>query len=473
MSRRLTLTIFYGCTLGCSAMAWLSATWQLPEQTQLLLAGSCGLGCLAGGVAVGRVFQAGARWEQKLSHIVEQDFLDVDAIVQRLQPSGGCSAADRAWNLMVSAAGHWSCLRELERQVAEQLQTQSARESPPLLDSLSDGVATTNAEGAITLANSAFASICGVATADLLLGKSLIGVLTDSPELAEQIRQLRPMAAVEWQTGSDDAMRILNARFRPGRRSDGADTAAIWTVRDVTQQRLADAMKDRFLATATHEFRTPLANIRAYAESLEGADDLDADSRKQFFNVIQSESIRLSQLVDDLLDISRMQAGAMALESNETDLPRLIEEVTLKVEGQIREKSLELRCELPPKYPPKVCLDKGKLSAALVNLLGNAAKYTPAGGCVTFRVEASEQRIIFTVADTGYGISEQDLPHIFDRFYRSDDDRVQDLSGSGLGLALTQEVARLHGGEITVESKLNHGSTFCMTIPLESHALHA
>jgi signal transduction histidine kinase len=108
------------------------------------------------------------------------------------------------------------------------------------------------------------------------------------------------------------------------------------------------------------------------------------------------------------------------------------------------------------------------LSAALVNLLGNATKYTPEGGRVSFRVDASQHKLQFTVSDTGFGIASEDLPHLFERFYRSNDDRVRDLSGSGLGLALTREVARLHGGDVTVESQLNQGSTFCLTIPLEN-----
>jgi len=185
--------------------------------------------------------------------------------------------------------------------------------------------------------------------------------------------------------------------------------------------------------------------------------------------VIQSESLRLSQLVDDLLDISRMQAGAMALDCRETDLGRLVEEISQKVEGEMQDKNLEYRIELPPKYP-KLSLDKGKLTAALVNMLGNAAKYTPDGGRVTFRVDVNSKQVEFAVTDSGIGISEEDLPRVFERFYRCNDDRVREITGSGLGLALTQEVARLHGGDISVESKLNEGSTFRIKIPLDSTA---
>ena len=228
-------------------------------------------------------------------------------------------------------------------------------------------------------------------------------------------------------------------------------------------------MREKFLSIATHEFRTPLANIRAYAESLDVGHDLDLGLRKQFYNIIQSESSRLSQLVDDLLDISRMQAGSLSLDRRETDLSRLVDDVLTKVNAQMREKELQFRCELPPKFP-KAAIDKGKLTAALVNLLGNAAKYTPNGGDVTFRVEVASQQVKFTVTDTGIGISPEELPRVFDRFYRSNDERVRQITGSGLGLALTQEISRLHGGDVAVESTLNQGSTFRLSIPLDSAA---
>ena len=238
--------------------------------------------------------------------------------------------------------------------------------------------------------------------------------------------------------------------------------------RDVTQQRLAEDMRDKFLAAATHELRTPLTNIRAYAESLAaGKDDIDVESQKRFYNVIQSEAVRLSQLIDDLLDVSRMQAGALAIERREMDLARMIDEVGQKIEATMQNREVEFRRDLPPKFP-KIMADKSKLAAALVNLLGNAAKYTPAGGRVTFRVDIAEEKIEFAVADTGIGIAPEELPRVFDRFFRSADDRVRDIPGSGLGLSLAQEIARLHGGDLTVDSELNVGSIFRLSLPLKN-----
>lgn len=370
----------------------------------------------------------------------------------------GCTPADRAWNRLKEAGCRWQALSDLEHALGELLSGQNGGDAGPLLDAFSDGVVAVDLTGRITLANSIMAAICGVENRERLLGLTLEEAL-GSPETAKPLQGAATMAQLATDVKLASASgpeRILRCSRRI--RFSGLEPAGfVWTIRDVTQQRLAEAMRDRFLAIATHEFRTPLANIRAYAESLDLGLDLDPESRKQFYNIIQSESLRLSQLVDDLLDISRMQAGSLALDRHETDLGRLVEEATSKVQAQMREKELRFRCEIPPKFP-KAIVDKSKLTAALVNLLGNAAKYTPPGGEVTFRVEVAAQTRKFSVSDTGIGISAEELPRVFERFYRSADERVRGITGSGLGLALTQEISRLHGGDVVVESTLNQGA---------------
>jgi signal transduction histidine kinase len=381
--------------------------------------------------------------------------------------SAGTSLADRGWNLLVEAGRRWAAITELEQSVAKNMVGDRRQSGLSLLDMLSDGVATIGNDNTISYANSAFAAMCGQESVSGVIGSTLAEALgaddITSEKLMSRCKELE--SSIEWKTCQ--GTRTLIGNRRPGRKSDGEAIASVWTFRDVTQQRLAESMRDQFLSAATHEFRTPLANIRAYAESLDVSEDIDTESRKKFFNIIQSESLRLSHLVDDLLDISRMQAGALALESHETDLGRLAEDVASKVQGEMEKKNIDFRCEFPPKFP-KAPIDKGKLTAALVNLLGNAAKYTPDGGRVTFRIEVTPQKVKFIVNDTGIGIAPDELSKVFDRFFRSSDERVRDINGSGLGLALSQEVARLHGGEIIVSSVLNQGSSFCMDIPFES-----
>jgi two-component system phosphate regulon sensor histidine kinase PhoR len=236
-------------------------------------------------------------------------------------------------------------------------------------------------------------------------------------------------------------------------------------MRDVTQQKLAEEMRDQFVDTATHELRTPLANIKAYAETLALADVIDIEQQKQFLNTINSEATRLARFVDDLLSVSSMELGSLSLNKQVTDLGRMLNEVLAKVRPQVAEKRLALDVVLPEKMPEPE-MDKDKIATVLVNLLGNAVKYTPEGGRINFRVNITDRQIEISVEDSGVGIAEQELPKVFDKFFRSQDPRVQEQTGTGLGLALAQEVVRLHGGRITVESEINKGSTFSVLLPL-------
>ena len=190
------------------------------------------------------------------------------------------------------------------------------------------------------------------------------------------------------------------------------------SIRDVTQQKLAEEMRDQFVDTATHELRTPLANIKAYAETLALADVIDVEQQKQFLNTINSEATRLARFVDDLLSVSSMELGSLSLNKQVTDLRRMLNEVLAKIRPQIEEKQLTFEVALPEKMPEPE-LDKDKIATVLVNLLGNAVKYTPAGGRVTFRVNITDQQIEISVEDTGVGIAADELPKVFDKFFRS------------------------------------------------------
>lgn len=239
----------------------------------------------------------------------------------------------------------------------------------------------------------------------------------------------------------------------------------VWTLRDVTQQKLAEEMRTQFVDTATHELRTPLANIKAYAETLALQEMVDLEEQKDFLNTINAEATRLARFVDDLLSVSSMEIGSLSLNRQPTDLERLFKGVIGKVKPQMTDKGITLETQFPEKWPEPE-LDKDKFAATIVNLLGNAVKYTPAGGRVSLRVTVSEGQLQISVEDTGIGISKEDIPRLFDKFFRSSDPRVHEVTGTGLGLSLANEIIRLHGGRIHVDSELNKGSTFLVTVPL-------
>ena len=264
----------------------------------------------------------------------------------------------------------------------------------------------------------------------------------------------------------EDQTAIVRATVRP--LTQPAD-AALVVFEDVTQQRTADRSRNLFVAQATHELRTPLTNIALYLERAIDLDDHETADRAECLNVINSEVLRLGRVVEEVLSVSQIEAGSMQVGRDDVRLIDLVQQLEEEYEPQARNKEVTLGFDLPPKLPV-IQGDRDKINLALHNLLGNAIKYTPAGGSVRVQVDADEHALTVAISDTGIGIAENDLAKVFDKFYRADDERLRNITGSGLGLALAREVVRLHGGDITVESTLNQGSTFTLRLPLPATA---
>lgn len=288
------------------------------------------------------------------------------------------------------------------------------------------------------------------ALGDLLAGK---GGLRVSVELSR--------------AGTQGDKAVLRATVRRLRKEDSA--AAVVVLEDVTQQRVADESRNAFVAQATHELRTPLTSMRLYVETLLDEGEKDEQVRAKCLNVISSETRRLERIVGDMLSVSEIEAGALKLRSGEVRLDALFEELHADFKAQAEDKDIRLAFELPPKLPVMQG-DRDKILLALHNLVGNAIKYTPAGGRVTVLVAADAAALTVAVTDDGIGIREDEQELVFERFYRAKDRRIANITGSGIGLALARQVARLHGGDITVKSQIDKGSTFTLTLPLSQAA---
>ncbi|MBI2481219.1 MAG: PAS domain-containing protein, partial [Planctomycetia bacterium] len=361
----------------------------------------------------------------------------------------------------------------LDQRLSEAVQSMRHGKSDDVLNSLTEGVAVSGQDGKITFANRAMAAMfAGDSQPDSLRGQDVelcLGLdaeeeacssLFDPDFFARHVVE-------ELERVNGDGKQYLRIARTPMRAAEGVKSVGhVWTIRDVTQQKLADAMRDQFLDNATHELRTPLANIKAYAETLSMGDMIDVESQKQFCNTINVEATRLARFIDDLLSVSSMEAGSLTLNKQGVDLQRLFAEVISKVKPQMDQKGLKFETIFPAKYP-QTKLDKDKVNVALVNLLGNAAKYTPNGGRVRFEVKTTDRELRIEVEDSGVGISEAELPRIYEKFFRSSNPAVQAVTGTGLGLSMAHEVIKLHGGDMTVQSKLGEGTTFTATLPLE------
>ena len=359
---------------------------------------------------------------------------------------------------------------DLNTRLAEAIAARKQNAHEDILQNLTDGIAVTDMEGRITFANRAIATLLGAELSEETLeGNSLSEYLSgDQPNqeitaLFDPKSSHRP-AITELQPAGEQSNRVLRIAKQPlqGDRIQGQ----VWSLRDITQQKMADSMRDQFIDTATHELRTPLSNIKAYAETLATCDTIEIEQQKEFCNIINSEVTRLARFVDDLLSISSMEVGSLSADCQKVDTARMFEEVIAKVQPLMQQKEIQFEVRLPAKMQ-ELHLDKDKMVAVLVNLLGNAAKYTPPSGHVALKVTLDDTQLQIGVEDTGVGISSEELPRVFDKFFRSSDPRVQEEAGTGLGLSLAQEVVHMHGGELKVESEPNQGSTFLVTIPLE------
>ena len=256
---------------------------------------------------------------------------------------------------------------------------------------------------------------------------------------------------------------VLRFRIRPVRREDSV--AAMMIIEDVTQKRLADKATNAFVAQATHELRTPLTNIRLYVETAMEEGQNDVSKMTESLNIINQESRRLERMVGDILSVAEMEAGSVKLRHDDVRLEALFPQLESHYKAQADEKGVALVFDVPPKLPV-IHGDNDKLMLALHNLIGNALKYTPSGGEVKVNVAVEAGEWTVEVSDTGVGIGAAEVERIFEKFYRSEDPRVVRMTGTGLGLALAREIARLHGGDITVRSELDEGSSFTLTIPM-------
>ena len=345
---------------------------------------------------------------------------------------------------------------QLEQRVQErtaQLQAQYAR-LDAILRSTSDGIAVTGARGEIIQTNP---------VAHAWLTQTLSP--EDTAYLREAVRDLarraeeRPETVLEL-TGLD-----LQLNAAPISEPGPEGTAAVVAVHDVSHLKALDRMKSRFVSNVSHELRTPVTTIKLYAYLMRRR----PEKREQYLDMLEQEADRQARLVEEILQISRLDAGRLEVEPRPTSLNELTEVAFASHQVLARDRGLTL--EHHPMEPgPVALMDPQQMMQALNNLVRNAIQYTPEDGRVVISTgkEEAEGRVWATarVADTGMGVPEEELPHIFERFFRGDKPRLTQIPGTGLGLAIVKEIVELHGGQVTVESQVGEGTTFTVWLPI-------
>jgi CheY-like chemotaxis protein/two-component sensor histidine kinase len=248
----------------------------------------------------------------------------------------------------------------------------------------------------------------------------------------------------------------------------GGAPGLVAALRDISREAEVERLKNEFISTVSHELRTPMTSIKGYTDLLFlGMAGGLTDAQRDFLKIIKSNADRLTALVNDILDISRIETGRMRLNIEPLDLGQLINQVVVSFQEQYREKNLTLDWDEPEDLPP-VRGDAARVTQVLSNLIANAWQYTPENGRITITLQERGTALQVDLADSGIGIAPDDLDRIFDRFYRADHPVVQEAAGTGLGLSIVKMFVEMLGGEIWVASQPGAGSTFSFTLPLMS-----
>jgi signal transduction histidine kinase len=253
----------------------------------------------------------------------------------------------------------------------------------------------------------------------------------------------------------------VGVTYAPLLSPEGKLRNVIVSVRDITHFRTADEIKATFISIVSHELRTPVALIKGYASTLRRDDaKWDKSTISDSLAVIEEEADRLSKMIDDLLDASRLQAGGLSLNRADVSLPNLSKRVAERF--AVQSKKHTIVTDFPEKFPI-VLADETRVEQVIVNLVSNALKYAPAGE-IKISGTARPEQVVICVSDDGPGIEAKDLPHIFDRFYRSTK-AVKHTKGAGLGLYLARAIIEAHGGRIWADPKPDSGARICFSLP--------
>ncbi|QOY35919.1 ATP-binding protein [Anaerobacillus isosaccharinicus] len=239
---------------------------------------------------------------------------------------------------------------------------------------------------------------------------------------------------------------------------------AVAVLRDMTEERLHDKLRKDFIANVSHELRTPIAMLQGYSEAI--IDDVagSEEEMKELAQIIYDESLRMGRLVNELLDLARMEAGHIQLNIEPINIREFARRVLRKFQGMAKDLNIELKAEIAV-VEDVIMVDPDRIEQVLTNLIDNAMRHTSDQGTVTLVVSPLRDGIKFDIRDTGSGIPEEDLPFVFERFYKADKARTRGRSGTGLGLAIVKNIVEAHNGHVSVHSKLDEGTTFSFFIP--------
>lgn len=337
------------------------------------------------------------------------------------------------------------------------------------LSSLADGVLLVDERARVVFLNPSAEKLFGVnanewhnadahALYELLAENSVVGPVL-AVRFEQQAKDARKMPRLEFTLRVPRELSVEAKWFALG---DASAYGVLW--RDLTQDKANEQIKNQLLSTVSHELRTPLASIKGFASTLLRQDvRWDEATQRDFLRIIEEESNRLEELIDNLLDMSQMEAGALRIQREPVQLRRLVREAVENAQRQTESHWFVM--DLPAELP-RVWADPRRIRQILNNVLENAIKYAPNGGQIMVTCEIENDQLLTSISDQGQGIPREFLERIFDRFFQVDSANTRATGGSGLGLAIAKDIVQAHGGTIWAESDAGQGSVFRFTLPI-------
>jgi len=447
---RYLLVIFAGMAIIVALLMWFATA---AERTSLELLAAGALAVAAACALLMGVLDVSSWRVRQVTAAVERIAAgDLDARVPSRGP-GDIGALSRAVNSMAERLERQSRKRNRER---DRLNT--------VLHVMTDGVIILNKHGYVSIINPAAARILRV-TAEDTLNKSFVQVVKDY-RLAEvwlACIELGSEQSATFELAGDAYVRIIVTPFLRG-----AANGYLVLMQDLSHIHRLETVRRDFVSNLSHELRTPLASVKALVDTLrDGALD-DPPAAARFLERMEVEVDEMAQMVQELLELSRIESGQAPLRLFPTAVATLVEPAVERLRTQAERAGLTLNAVLPPELP-EVMVDADRIRTVIINLVHNAIKFTPPGGFITVGARTAPDAVIISVADTGAGIPAEDLPRIFERFYKAD--RARSGGGTGLGLAIAKHSVNAHNGRLWVDSTEGVGSTFSFTLPLVNLSL--
>ncbi|OGO43916.1 MAG: hypothetical protein A2137_04450, partial [Chloroflexi bacterium RBG_16_58_8] len=359
-----------------------------------------------------------------------------------------------------------------EHKKAEEAIKHAAQEWRTTFDSIRDLIAVIDLDYRIVRLNRSFAGAFHAEPKELL-GKSCHEIFHGTPTPCEncRLKTVQETGGTCKEEHYEPKLGIyFETTFSPIFNDKGEVVSFVHISRDITERKVAeeklrqlDTMKTEFLSNVSHELRTPLQSISGFTRLMLDGQVPDTETQQEFLQIVDRETLHLGNLINSLLDLSRLESGRFKINKRVMPVRQIIDDSINSFFTLARDKKIAFTEEIPPDLP-EMDVDGERLRQVLINLIGNAIKFTDPGGRVDFRVIRENGNLLFKITDNGIGISGQDMQHLFERFYRARDEKAR--GGTGLGLFISKQIVEAHGGHIWAESQVGQGSVFSVTLPV-------